>query len=101
MSLILSPDQSDNSSTSLLLALIEYMQVWPNFALLALCLGNPDELLSDQQLLGIDKRCQSESVIIKELGKVFESCQPTSLDHRLFFTAKFILLFFKLIHVYQ
>lgn len=71
MSLILSPDQSDNLSTSLLLALIEYMQVWPNFALLAPHLGKPDGLFSDQQLLGIDKRCQSESVIIEELGKVF------------------------------
>lgn len=71
MSLILSPDQSDNLSTSLLLALIECIQVWPNFALLAPHLGKPDGLLPDQQLLCIDKRCQSESVIIEELGKVF------------------------------
>lgn len=73
MPLILSPDQSDNLSTSLLLTLIEYTQVWlwPNFALLASHLGKPDGLLSDQQLLGIDKKCQSESVIIEELGKVF------------------------------
>lgn len=71
MSLSLSPDQSDNLPTSLLLALIEYIQVWPNFALLASYFGRPDGLLSDQQLLGIDKRCQSGSVIIEELGKVF------------------------------
>lgn len=73
MPLILSPDQSDNLSTSLLLTLIEYTQVWlwTNFALLASHLGKPDGLLSDQQLLGIDKKCQSESVIIEELGKVF------------------------------
>lgn len=71
MSLILSPDQSDKLSTSLLLALIEYMSVWPNFALLASHLGKSDGVLSDQQLLGIDKRCQSESVIIEELRKVF------------------------------
>lgn len=73
MPLILSPDQSDNLSTSLLLTLMEYTQVWlwPNFALLASRLGKPDGLLSDQQLLGIDKKCQSESVIIEELGKVF------------------------------
>lgn len=71
MSLILSPDQTDNLCTSLLLALIEYIQVWPNFALLAPHLGKPDGPLSNQQLLDIDKRCQSESVIIEELGKVF------------------------------
>lgn len=73
MPLILSPDQSDNLSTSLLLTLIEYTQVWlwPNFALLASHLGKPDGLLSDQQLLSIDRKCQSESVIIEELGKVF------------------------------
>lgn len=68
MSLILSPGQSDDLCTSFLLAL---MEVWPNFALLAPHLGKPDGLLSDQQLLGIDKRCQSESVISEELGKVF------------------------------
>jgi len=45
--------------------------LWPNFALLAPSLGKLDGLLSDQQLLGVDKRLQSESVIIEELGKVF------------------------------
>lgn len=75
MPLILPPDQSDNLSTPLLLTLIEYMQVWlrPNFALLASCLGKPDGPVPDQQLFGIDKRCQSETMIIEELGKVFKA----------------------------
>lgn len=73
MPLILSPDRSDHLSTSLLLTLIECMQewLWPNLALLASHLGKPDGLLSDQHLLGMDERCQSESVIVVSARESF------------------------------
>lgn len=55
--------------------------------------------LSDHQLLGIDRRCQSACEQVEEFGKLFKSCQLSSLDYRLFFIAKITLLYYKLIHV--